>query len=130
MDQFCCSNAGGRVVFHVNGKRYPTRGGITLRPTTVERQAGANDDGSLYVTTKAVPGEADFKLSDSCGLRIEDLTEACFVDATIDLIDMKKRYLYTQGRIIGRPEFSSESGEITGLKLVSGIIRPIRYANV
>lgn len=123
----CCDNAGGRVVFNVNNRRFATRGGVTIRPTNYERTENANDDGSIYVTTKPMPPTAEFTLSDSCGLNIKDLIENCRVDVTIDLIDMKKRYLFTRASIVGRPEYKTEDGTITGLKVTSSQVREIPY---
>lgn len=123
----CCDNAGGRVVFNVNNKRYATRGGVTIRPTNYSREANANDDGSIYVTTKPEPAMAEFTLSDHCGMSISDLTDACYVDVTIDLIDMRKRYLFTKATIVGRPEYKTDDGTITGLKVSASLVRQIDY---
>lgn len=123
----CCDNAGGRVILTLNGKRYSTRGGVTIRPTHKSREAGANDDGSLYVTTKAEPAEAEFTMSDSCGLKIGDLVDACWIDATFDLIDMRKKYLFTRASVVGRPEYKTDTGEISGMKIVSAMVREQSY---
>lgn len=123
----CCDNAGGRVILTIGGKKYSSRGGITIRPTTFERTAGSNDDGTLYVTTKPMPAEADIKLSDKCGLVIDDLVAGCHVDATLELIDMRRKYLFTRSSIVGRPEINTESGEISGLKIASAFVKSIPY---
>ena len=123
----CCDNSGGRVVLTVNGRRYRSRGTVTIRPLRVAREVEANNDGSIYVTSRARPAEAEFMLSDQCGLRLEDLTEHCFVDATVDLIDMRRKYLFTRATVVGDPEISSDTGEIRGLKIASGIVKQIEY---
>ncbi len=120
----CCDASGGRVELRINGVLFSTRAGITLRPTAYESEAGSNDDGSIYVTTKPMPAEAEFTLGDKCGLTM-DFLEQCYVDATIFFVDMKKTYLMTRATVVGRPEISSDSGEISGLKLVSRICRQI-----
>jgi hypothetical protein len=120
----CCDNAGGRVIFMIGNLRYPTRGGVTIKPTVVERTEGANDDGSIYVTTKAVPAMAEFKLSDRCGLPIANL-DKCRVDVSIEMVDMNRRYLFTQASLVGRPEINSETGEISGLKVASSFVTQI-----
>jgi len=118
----CCDNSGGRVALTFNGpqgpKKVSVRGSVTIRPTTIETEAEANQDGTMYVTTKAVPAEAEITLSDRCGLTLDDIL-GCSVDATIDLIDMKRTYLYTRSRVVGRPEINTENGEISGLKIAS-----------
>jgi len=69
----CCSNAGARIIITIDGKQYPTTGGVTIRPWGVESEAQANDDGSLAITNKPVPREVDIKFRDHCGLRMEQL---------------------------------------------------------
>lgn len=122
----CCDNAGGRIILTLGNKRYATRGGVTIRPTNKERAVGANDDGSIYITTKAVPAEAEFTISDKCGLVLDDLDQ-CFIDATFDLIDMRKKFFFTRSSVIGRPEINSETGEIKGLKIVTSDARQQNY---
>ncbi len=115
----CCDNSGGRVALTIDGVSYSARASVTIRPTNVEKEAKANHDGTIYTTTKAVPAEADITLSDRCGLDLETLTKACHVDATIQLIDMSRTYLFSKCSVVGRPEINSEDGEIKGLKLAS-----------
>lgn len=119
----CCNNSGSRVILTVHGsngsRRIPVRGSLTIMPTTVETEAGSNSDGSLYVTTKPVPATAELKLSDGCGLKLEDLLN-CTIDASMELIDIKRTYFWTNSRMVGRPSIDTESGEISGLKLASG----------
>lgn len=115
----CCDSAGGRVTLTINGVKYSTRSAITVRPTNVEREAGANMDGTVYVTTKPMPAEMEFTLSDRCGLALSDLVENCHVDVTAELIDVKRTYLFSRATVVGRPELDTESGEISGLKIVS-----------
>lgn len=126
----CCSNSGTRCILTVHGpngsRRIPVRGTLTVKPTTVETEAGANSDGSIYVTTKPVPAEAELKLSDGCGLTLADLLD-CHIDATMELIDIKRTYLWTRARVVGRPSIDTESGEISGLKLVSGNVSMTTY---
>lgn len=118
-DNFCCDNSGGRVAFSINGQAYSPRASVTIKPTNVEREAKANQDGTIYVTTKPVPAEADITLGDKCGLVLEDLVSACWVDVTIQLIDMRRTYLFSKASVVGRPEIDSESGEIKGFKIAS-----------
>lgn len=118
----CCDNSGGRVSLTINGdagpKKVSLRGSVTIRPTTKETEALANSDGTMYVTTKAVPAEAEIMISDRCGLTFADLLN-CTIDATIQLIDMGRTYLFTRARLVGRPEIKTEDGEISGLKVAS-----------
>lgn len=114
----CCDNSGGRFSITINGKRYQARGSATIKPTTFERTAEANSDGSMYVTTKPMPAEADLQFSDSCGLSYDELL-GCHVDVTIRLMDMKRTFLFTRATLVGRPEIKTENGEISGIKIAS-----------
>lgn len=98
---------------------------VTIRPIHFSREVGANQDGTIFVKTKAEPGEAEMSLSDKCGLKLDELMDQCWVDVTIRLVDMRKTYLFTQASIVGRPEIDSESGEIKGLKIASARVRMI-----
>lgn len=120
----CCDNAGGRVSLSLNGRNVTLRGKVTVKPTTVEKEPGSNTDGSLYVTVKPVPAEAEITLSDRCGLRLDDIM-GCHVDATIKLIDMNRTYLYTRATVVGRPSIDTETGEISGLRIVSSRVTQI-----
>ena len=122
----CCDASGGRVLITANGQRWSARSAITIKPTTVERMSGANQDGSLYVHNKPVPAEADLSLSDRCGLSLEDLM-ACPLDVTLDLIDMKRKYLFTRAVVVGRPEINSETGEIRSVKVTSATVQVVNY---
>ena len=103
----------------INGVKYSARSSITIRPTTFEREAGANQDGTLYVTTKPMPAEMEITLSDKCGLYPDVLIHECNVDVTAEIFDMGRTYLWTEATVVGRPEIDSESGEISGLVLVT-----------
>jgi hypothetical protein len=123
MDDFCCQNAGGRVALTIDGpmgaKQFNLRGSVTIMPTNTETEAHAHSHGGMYVTTKAVPATAEITLSDSCGLRMEDLL-GCTIQATIRLIDQRTTYYYSNSRVVGRPSIKTEDGEISGLKIASG----------
>lgn len=123
MTEVCCDNSGGRVAIKVGGVTYSARSAVTLKPTTTEREAKANQDGSIYVTTKAVPAEADCSLGDRCGLDLETLMAACHVDVTIEFIDMRRTYLFTKASVVGRPEIDSESGDIKNVKFACRTVR-------
>lgn len=127
MTDFCCDNSGGRVILTIDGVVYKTRGGITLRPIPKERTVEAHDDGTHYVMTRARPATASFRLSFLCGLNLQVLADACHVDVTFDLIDMKKRFLYTKATILGQPEINTESGEISGLSIASSLVKELNY---
>lgn len=121
----CCDNVGGRVILTIDNVRYQSRGGITIQPTTFTKDVGAHDDGTIYVTTRAKPARASFALSDRCGLILDTLVKACHVDVTLELIDMKKTFLFTRATVIGDPSINTDSGEISGLSIVSSQVKMI-----
>lgn len=116
----CCDASGGRVEMTINGKRYRSRGGITIMPMGIDKTAGVHDDGSIYTTTKAAMREASFNMSDQCDLDIDELLSGCHVDVTLKLIDMKIAYLFTKASVIGKPSINTDDGSISGIRIVSG----------
>lgn len=121
----CCDNAGGRVELTIGGQKYAARAAVTIRPTNVEVTGGANQDGSQYFTTAPRLFEMDITFSDRCGLRIGDLAGGCLIDVTANLVDMKRRYLFTRARMTGRPSVNSETGEISGMTVMAQIAKQI-----
>jgi hypothetical protein len=124
MDQFCCSNAGGRFALTVHSPTLGTvqldlRGSATIEDTTIETEAHSHSHGGMYVTTKSKPATVELMFSDSCKLRLNDLLN-CHIDATLQLIDMGRTYFFTRARLVGKPSLKTEDGEISGLKLASG----------
>lgn len=122
----CCAAAGGRVVITANGKQWSARSSVTISPTTFERSAQANQDGTMYTTYKPMPAEADLVLSDRCGLTMADIM-GCPIDVTIDLIDVRRRYWFTAGLVVGRPQINTETGEIRNIKIVSDQVTEKNY---
>jgi len=129
---FCCANSGGRVALTITAvdggqRKVSIRGSVTIQETTTETEAQANSDGTMYVTTKAVPAIAEITLSDRCGLKLADLLN-CYIDATIEIIDMRRVYFFTRARMVGRPSLKTEDGEISGLKLASANVSVVEAA--
>lgn len=122
----CCDASGGRVVITAGGVRYSARAAVQITPYDFERSVIANQDGTLSTQVKPQPPEAEITLADQCGLSLDALM-SCPIDVTIDLIDMKRKYLFTKGYTIGRPSINSETGEIRGLKVTSRNVSVIDY---
>ena len=117
----CCYAAGGRVRITANGNIWAARAAVTIIPVNFERKVESNQDGSIYTTTKAMPYEAEITLSDSCGMHIGDIM-ACPIDVTIELIDLRRTYLFSKAVVIGRPKINTETGEISGLTITSNVM--------
>jgi len=120
-----CNNAAGRVSIKAGNNKYNLRGDVTVQPSTVEREADANANGTHYVTVKAVPAEAEITISDRMGQSLAELGDLSCVDVTITLIDMKRQYLFTEADLVGRASLNTGSGEISGLKVVSSACREV-----
>jgi hypothetical protein len=117
----CCYAAGGRVRITANGNIWSARAAVTITPINFERKVESNQDGSIYVTTKPIPAEAEITLSDKCGLDIRDIM-GCPIDVTIELIDVRRRYLFSKAVVVGRPKLNTETGEIHGLIITSNVV--------
>ena len=88
-----------------------------VTPTNFERSVGSNQDGTIYTSNKPMPAEADLTISDFCGLDINGLM-GCPIDVTIDLWDVRRRYLFSKAVMVGRARLNTETGDISGLKVV------------
>lgn len=115
----CCSASGGRVKVAINGVVLPVRS-VSIIPMGMDRSAQANQDGSIYTIVKPIPPEINMKLSDGCGLDLSMLY-LCEVNVTVELIDVRRVYLMTRGKIVGKFELNTETGEISGVKIVGHI---------
>lgn len=121
----CCYASGGRASISINGVAVSPRK-ITVTPTNYERDVKSNQDGTIYTVMKPMPAEADISLSDSCGLDINALM-GCPIDVTIDLWDVKRRYLFSKAVMVGRPKIDTESGDISGLKVTGNNVVITNY---
>lgn len=121
----CCYASGGRASLSINGIAVSPRT-VSITPTNFERDVKSNQDGTIYTTMKPMPAEADFTLSDACGLDVFALM-GCPVDVTVDLWDVRRRYLFSKGVMVGRPNLNTESGEIRGLKVTSNTVTISNY---
>lgn len=122
----CCYAAGGRVRITANGKRWAIRSSVTVEPFNFERKVDSNQDGSIYVTTKPVPATAEIILSDSCDMVLEDIM-SCPLDVTIELVDVRRRYLFTKAVVVGRPKIDTETGAISGLTVTSEMVSQQKF---
>ncbi len=117
----CCYAAGGRVRITANGTTWSARSSVTVEPINFERAVASNQDGTIFVTTKPVPATAEIVLSDSCGMKIEEIM-GCPIDVTIELVDVRRRYLFTKAVVVGRPKIDTETGAISGLTITANVV--------
>jgi hypothetical protein len=121
----CCNSAGGTLRLTIDGIVYSVRGNVTIMPTNLEREAGANLDGSVWVTNKPVPATIEMTVSDRCGLDLETIMGHTCVDATVELDSVGRTYVLVQASVIGRPSLDPTSGEISGLSMVASAVRTL-----
>lgn len=123
--QNCCYAAGGRASVTINGTRVSPRS-VNIIPLNFERDVKSNQDGTIYTVMKPMPAEADINFSDACGMDINDFM-GCPLDVTIDLWDVRRRYLFTKAVVVGRPKINTESGEISGVKITANQVTWTNY---
>jgi hypothetical protein len=117
----CCYAAGGRVRITANGQTWSARSSVTVEPINFERSVDSNQDGTIFTKTKPMPATAEIVLSDHCDMKLEDIM-ACPIDVTIELVDVRRRYLFTKAVIVGRPKLDTETGAISGLVVTANVV--------
>jgi hypothetical protein len=122
----CCYAAGGRVRITANGKNWSARTSVTVEPINFERKVEANQDGTIYTTTRPMPATAEIVLSDSCDMNLDEIM-ACPLDVTIELVDVRRRYMFTKAVVVGRPKIDTETGAISGLTITSGNVSQDKF---
>ncbi|MGZ6199187.1 MAG: phage tail tube protein [Vulcanimicrobiaceae bacterium] len=121
----CCYAAGGRVSITAGGQIWSARSSVTIEPINYERSVNSNQDGTIYTTYKPTPATAEIVLSDACGMKIEDIM-GCPIDVTIQLVDVRRTYLFTKAVVVGRPKIDTETGAISGLTITAN---QVTYTN-
>lgn len=109
---------GGRLFVTIEGVQYSPRGAFEIMPGQVEREAGSNHDGTLWINAKPVPAEASGSLSYSDGLDIVQLSEICGANITFEL-ENGDTYIFANAAVVDRPSLNTETGEISGFRVVS-----------
>lgn len=122
----CCYAAGGLVRITANGAQWSARSSVTVEPTNFERTVASNQDGTIYTTTKPVPASSEIVLSDSCDMDL-DAVMSCPLDVTIELTQVRRRYMFTKAVVVGRPKIDTETGAISGLTITSGNVTQTKF---
>jgi hypothetical protein len=115
---------GGRLFLTIDGQQFSPRGAFTLRPTTLEREADSNHDGSLFVTAKPVPAELEGSLSYTDNIDINALSELDGVSVTVEL-ENGDTYVYADATVVGRIELNTETGEISNFMIASDSVTKV-----
>lgn len=117
--------AGGRVTCIINGIPYSARGEIVLDVSSIEVEAAANMDGSVYRTVKAKPRQATLTfdrfvdqngqvLQWSDNIMLMTRIPFTFIEADTDVT-----HLLTDGAFVGKPEHNLATGEVSGLSIAA-----------
>ncbi|MEL6702174.1 MAG: hypothetical protein AAFO79_00190 [Pseudomonadota bacterium] len=112
-------NSGSRISLSLIGAegQWSLRGAFMLRNAGKSTEAGANSDGTMYVTTRADLVEADVTFSDKRGLPLPEDLMGALLDVTAIAEDMSRSEYMTQACVVGSPSTSYETGEIQGLRI-------------
>jgi hypothetical protein len=119
--------AGGRITITIGGVRYSPRGKATIKPAQVQHAAMTNHDGTVTRSTVAKPAEADLtfdrgQASNGTARPKWDIAFMLpFYDITIAETDVGALHLFTGASIIGEPSIDTETGEVTGLSIATGV---------
>lgn len=117
--------AGGRVTCVINGIPYSARGEITLDVSSIEVEAAANVDGSVYRTVKAKPRQATLtfdRFVDQNGQVLQwsdNIMLMTRIPFTFIEQDTDVTHLLTDGSFVGKPEHNLATGEVSGLSIAA-----------
>lgn len=117
--------SGGRVSTVINGVTYSARGEITLDVSSMEVEAAANQDGSVYRTVKPKPRNAQItfdRFVDQDG-RVLPWSDNIMLMSKIPFTfieqDTDVTHLLTDGCFTGKPEHNLATGEVSGLGIAA-----------
>lgn len=119
---------GGRYIINANGRRYSGRGKATITPARAVPKADPNRDGTAYRTVE--PKLAGIDLSFDRGPKddVPRWTEDMLlqnVDVTFIEQDAGVTHYFTAASWNGTPSLDTDSGEITGMSVMSDQYRSI-----
>jgi len=114
---------GGRVSIVLDGIKYSARGELTINPSRISVEVGANRDGSIYKTTTPQPVRAECsfnRLVDVNGTPLkwdESLMLRNNIPITFIEQDTGFTRLISNGTFVGDPQENLATGEVTGVSL-------------
>jgi hypothetical protein len=117
----------GTFYLTIKGQQVSARGAFDIMPLNRERDAEANQDGTIYITEKPVPASASGSLSYSRELNIQTLYQICGETATIELVN-GDTFVFPKASVVGTPKLNTEKGEISDFKIVSQSCRQVKGA--
>ncbi len=125
MSNDCCDSFGGRITLTFGDEKLIMRGEFQLQVSNREVSAESNEDGSTYYVTKMTPygGKGDF--TETCEGSWNDRIMRCKVNITLDEEDHGRQHLWTGTRLIGKPEYNTSNGAVTGVEWKGGLYRRI-----
>ena len=122
---------GGRYTVNINGTRYSGRGKATVKPARATPKAEANRDGSAYRTVEAKL--ASIELTFDRGPKDQSIPwdESMLlsdVDVTFNEFDTGVTHYLTKASWVGEPSLDTDSGEISGMSVMSDQYRKVPTA--
>ena len=111
------NTTGGRFELYIGNRKFAGRGTATLVTSGVNLENGANQDGSAYRTVKPQLCSIDLTFDRGVGLKWDEAMLLEDVSVTFKETDAKRTHTYTDAAWSGSPSISTESGEVSGLKL-------------
>ena len=117
--------AGGRITITMGGVQYSPRGKAMINSSGVANSAVANHDGTVsrYTTAKPVapnsPSTAARRAPTRNGRSGNSTMMLGFYNVTLAEIDANVLHTFANASIVGQPKIDSETGEVTGLSILT-----------
>lgn len=119
---------GGRYSVNINGTRYSGRGKASVKAARATPKADANRDGTAYRTVEAKL--ASLALSFDRGPKDQSIPwdETMLlsdIDVTFTETDTGVTHYFTKASWVGEPETDTDTGEVTGMSVMSDQYRKV-----
>ncbi|UDL95506.1 phage tail tube protein [Lichenihabitans sp. PAMC28606] len=118
---------GGRFSLTMSGTTYSGRGAAKLMLSGVSPTTGVNQDGTPYRTVAPKLVGLDLSFDRGVGLLWDETMLLNSIDVTFVETDLNKTHLFTSASWDGDPTIDSATGEVTGLKVMTGSLNYQTY---
>lgn len=111
---------GGRFSLAINGQVFSGRAAAKLMLSGVAPSAGVNQDGTSYRTIAPKLVGIDLTFDRGVGLKWDSKMLLASIDVTFKELDVGTTHLFTSASWDGDPTIDSATGEVSGLKAMTG----------
>lgn len=111
---------GGRFSLTINGQVFSGRAAAKLMLSGVSPSTGVNQDGSAFRTIAPKLVGIDLTFDRGVGLKWDSKMLLSSIDVTFKEIDVGATHLFTSASWDGDPTIDSATGEVSGLKAMTG----------